>query len=112
MMPDRPEHVSISLTLPPDQDKRLQLLAHQRGTEVGLLLREWIAAELVRWIPDEAREIQRSPSYREIRFSAALRELRRIHSEYGPDVPGLRRCIKQVQEAISRLRAQMASSSV
>ena len=109
-MPDRPEHVSISLTLPPDQDKRLQLLAHQRGTEVGLLLREWIAAELVRWIPDEAKEIQRSPSFREIRFGAALRELRRIQSEYGPDIPGLSRCIKHVQEAVSRVRAQIASS--
>ena len=109
-MPDRIEYVTIPLSLPPDHDKRLQLLAHQRGTEVALLLREWIAAELVRWIPDEAKEIQRSPSFREIRFGAALRELRRIQSEYGPDVPGLSRCIKRVQEAVSRVRAQMASN--
>ena len=109
-MPDRPEYVSTPVSLPPDHDNRLRLLAEQRGVAVGHLLREWIAAELVRWIPDEATEIRRSPSYREVRFSAALRELRRIDSEYGPDVPGLRRCIKHVQEAISRLRAQMASS--
>jgi hypothetical protein len=108
-MPVRPERIAISLSLPPDHEERLELLAHQRGVEVGLLLREWIAAELVRWIPDEAREIQRSPSFREIRFGAALRELRRIESEYGPDIPGLRRCIKQLQESISRVRAQMAS---
>ena len=109
-MPDGPEYVSLPLSVPPDHDKRLQLLAQQRGMEVGLLLREWIAAELVRWIPDEAREIQRSPSFREIRFGAALRELRRIQSQYGPDIPGLSRCIKHVQEAISRVRAQIASS--
>ena len=109
-MPDTPERVAISLSLPPDHEERLELLAHQRGVEVGLLLREWIAAELVRWIPDEAREIQRSPSFREIRFGAALRELRCIQSEYGPDIPGLSRCIKHVQEAISRVRAQIASS--
>ena len=105
-MASRPEYVAIPLSLPPDHDDRLQQLARQRGIEVEVLLREWIVAELPRWVPDEAREMQRSPSFREVRFSAALRELHHIQSEYGDDVPGLRRCIRQVQEAISRARAR------
>src|SRR4030088_878165 len=109
-MPDGPVYDSRPRWSAPDYRPVLALLAQQRGMEVGLLLREWIAAELVRWIPDEARENRAAPSFREIRFGAALRELRRIQSQYGPDIPGLSRCIKHVQEAISRVRAQIASS--
>jgi hypothetical protein len=108
-MPDGPENVSISLSLPPDYNERPQRLAVQKGIDVTVLLREWIAADLVQWISDEAKEIRRSPTFREIRFGAALRELRRIQSEYGSDVPGLGRCIKYLQEAVSKARAQTAS---
>src|ERR1700704_3679174 len=62
-MPDGPENVSISLSLPPEYDKRLQRLAAQKGIDVTLLLREWIAADLVQWIPDEAKENRRSPAF-------------------------------------------------
>src|SRR5258707_6082050 len=105
-MPDGPEYVSISLSLPGDYHKRLQRLAAQKGIDVTGLLREWIAADLVQWIPDEAKEIRRSPTFREIRFGAALRGLRRIQSGYRSDLPGLGRCIKYIQEAISKARAQ------
>jgi hypothetical protein len=110
-MRNSPQYVPIPLSVPPEHDKRLHDLAENRGIEVGQMLREWIADELVRWIPDEAPTIQRSPSFREIRFGAALRELSHIQNEYGPDVPGLRRCIKQVREAINKARAQMKTSS-
>ena len=108
MAKKKPEYVSVSVSLPAELDKRIQAVAEQRGIEVGVFLREWIADELVRWVPDQAAEIRRSPSFREIRYGAALRELQRIEYEYGGDLPGLRRCIRSTQASISKARARTA----
>jgi|SRR5690349_9449566 hypothetical protein len=107
-MAGKSEYVSILVSLPAELDERIQAVAEQRGIEVGVFLQEWIADELARWVPDQAAEIRRSPSFREIRYGAALRELRRIENEYGTDLPGLRHCIRRTQAAISKARAQMA----
>jgi hypothetical protein len=77
--------------------------------EVALMIGEWLITELPRWVPDEAAQIRRSPSFREIRFRAALRELDRLQSEYGSDVPGLRGCIRQVRAAIARTTTERAT---
>ena len=100
-MVGKPEYVSMSISLPAELDKRIQAVAEQRGIEVGVFLRDWVAEELVRWIPDQAAAIRRSPSFREIRYGAALRELRRIEYEYGTDLPGLHQCIRRIEAAIS-----------
>jgi len=105
-MCSRLEYVSVPLAVPPDHNKRLHSLAGARGIELEQMLREWIADELTRWIPDEATSIRRSPGFREVRFGAGLRELYRIQNEYGPDLPRLRGCIRQLRNAISRAQSQ------
>jgi hypothetical protein len=60
------------------------------------------STELPQWVLDEGAPIRRPPTFPEIRFRAALRELDRVQSGYGNDVPGLRGCIKQVRAAITR----------